>query len=128
MPKILDAMPSPKAVDPEVAKELSIPQLRVLRILEASRGPINRARISAKCGNATHVVVGRAVGYSDPAKRASFEQTPDGGFRPSLLTLGYVEEIPLDIDGVTEIVLSLTKRGREALERTREIQLPPLRS
>lgn len=109
-------------------KGLSIPQVRVLQVLYRSRGPLTRAKISEWIGNKTQVVVGRAVGYSDPAKRQTFEQTIDGGYRPSLLTLEYVEEDELDIDGLIEVVVRLTPKGRAAFEALGHVELPPLRN
>lgn len=104
--------PKSKAVD-----QLSRPQQRVLEALFNANGPLTRTVLSAICGNKTQVMVGRAVGYSDPIKRAAFEQTKDGGGSPgnpcpSLLTLGYVEEIALDIDGLIEVAVKLTASGR----------------
>lgn len=123
----LDSFPA--STEPHV---LSTPQLRVLRVLGAAKGPLSRSEISRRCGNKTVVVVGRAVGYSDPAKRLQFEQTKDGGGTPgqpypSLLTLVYVVEKELDVDGLKETVLELTLAGREALEEAKTIELPPLR-
>lgn len=120
--KSLTSMPTTS-----VRQELSIPQIRVLRIL-GEHGAMTRAKISDKCGNQTNVVVGRAVGYSDPDKRAVFENTKDGGFRESLLTLRYVEEIPVSVEGVEELLLRLTPAGRDAFAATECIELPPLRN
>lgn len=113
---------------PERDEELSIPQIRVLRALVASDGPLSRAKLSDRTGNETQVMVGRAVGYSDPIKRAKFEQTKDGGYRKSLLSLGYVRELTLDIDGLKEVVVELTPAGRLALVRHKDVKLPPIRS
>lgn len=109
---------------------LRIPQMRVLQVLFQARGPLSRVEISKRCGNKTTVVVGRAIGYSDPDKRTVFEQTTDGGGSPgnpcpSLLTLGYVTEAELDVDGVKETAVSLTPTGRVAASRLPK--LPPLR-
>jgi hypothetical protein len=58
-----------------------------------------------------------AIGYSDAKKRAAFEKTKDGGFRPSLITLKYIREVELDIDGAKERGLLITPLGREALKK-----------
>lgn len=128
MPTILTQEQSPFAQEGQAKeKGLSLPQLRVLDCLYRSKGPLSRGRMSERIGNKTVVVVGRAVGYSDPERRAAFENTKDGGFRPSLLTLGYVEEVQLDIDGLIETVVSLTKKGREAFKALGPVELPPLK-
>lgn len=106
---------------------LRLPQVRVMQVLAEAHGPLTRGKISRRCGNKTDVVVGRAIGYSDPAKRAAFEQTKDGGFTESLLTKGYVREIPLDIDGVVENTVTLTDEGRTALGGLGILDLPPLK-
>ncbi len=125
--KILTSLPSK---EPKPA--LRLPLVRVLKALYNAKGPLSRTRISAKIGNRTNVLTCRAVGYSDPEKRAAFEQTRDGGGSsgnpsPSLLTLGYVRERELDIDGVIEDVVELTAAGRRAYEALGNIKLPPLR-
>lgn len=120
--KILDEIP-----EPGERNKLPLPQIRILHALSESKGPLTRARLSARIGNKTAVVAGRAVGYSDPAKRAAFEQTKDGGFTQSLLSRGYVEEVTLDIDGLQEVAIALTKRGRKAFAELGEVDLPPLR-
>lgn len=106
---------------------LRLPQVRVLQVLSQAKGPLTRGKISDRCGNKTQVVVGRAIGYSDPEKRVAFEQTSDGGFTASLLTLGYVREIPLDIDGIEETAIAMTDAGRRAFKALGKLSLPPLR-
>lgn len=108
-------------------KELSLPQIRVLHVLAKTKGPLSRSAISNKCGNKTTVVVGRAVGYSDPKARAAFEQTKDGGFRKALLSLGYVREFPIDTDSGKEVVIELTAAGRKAYAKLGKVKLPELR-
>lgn len=122
--KTLDSMPETKDKDRD---KLTLPHIRVLHALANSGGPLTRGRLSSKIGNKTNVVVGRAVGYSDPEKRARFEQTKDGGFTASLLTRGYVEETELDIDGLIEMAVAITEEGRQALEELGDLDLPPLR-
>lgn len=102
---------------------LSTPQIRVLLALSRAYGPLSRAKLSQRIGNKTQVVVGRALGYDDPLKRQRFENSKDGGFRPSLLTLGYVRKIVLDIDGEKENAYELTDTGKEAIEQLGEITL-----
>lgn len=111
----------------KVRRGLTLPQIRVMRVLYRARGPLTRTKISERCGNRTTIVVGRAVGYSDPVKRRAFEQTRDGGGSPgnpckSLLTLGYVREKELDIDGYAEIVIELTAAGRRVYERLPKVE------
>lgn len=106
---------------------LPVPQIRVLRALVGTTGGMSRAALSIKIGNKTNTVVGRAVGYSDPEKRAAFENSKDGGFTESLLTRGLVAEVPLDLDGVTEVVIVLTQEGRKMAEELKDLELPALR-
>ncbi len=105
---------------------ITIPQLRVLRALAPCRGPISRNEVSRRAGVST-VCIGRAIGYSDPEKRNKLEQSKDGGYRPSLLTLLFVTEKELDIDGVKETVLEITDLGRKAVEAQSAVVLPPFR-
>lgn len=106
---------------------LPLPQIRVLLALLEANGPLTRRSLSAKIGNKTPVVVGRAVGYSHPEKRAAFENSKDGGYTDSLLTRGYVVEEMLDIDGINEVVIILTEMGRGMAEGLKDMDLPPLR-
>lgn len=106
---------------------LSGPQIKVLRALYTSNGPMSRHALSDRCGFRDHraAAVQWAVGYSDPAKRARFEATKAGGGSPeqpfpSLLTRGYVTETVLDIDGYREIVLDITDDGRRAYEAVKD--------
>lgn len=131
MPPIPRTVPPPTA--PATTTSLRVPQIRVLQAL-ATLPPglgMTRARLSEVTGNRTGVMVGRAVGYSNPAKRTAFEQTADGGGSPgkpcpSLLTLGYVKERPLDLDGLIETHVILTDAGRQALEALGDIVLPQM--
>ena len=114
--KILD---SSRLAKRESRDSLPTPQIRVMQVLARAKGPLTRAKISDRIGYQTGVVAGRAIGYSDPDKRAAFEQTKDGGGSPgnpcpSLLTLGYVREHALDIDGLVETGVELTPKGRQA--------------
>lgn len=107
---------------------MNTPQIRVLRTLAAAYGPLSRSKIARKVGTEAEHSVRWAIGYSDPVKRAKFEQTKDGGYRKSLLSLGYVRELTLDIDGLKEVVVELTPAGRLALVRHKDVKLPPIRS
>lgn len=107
---------------------LRIPQVRVLLVLTKAKGPLTRGKISEKCGNKTAVVVGRAVGYSDPEKRAAFRETRDGKIAGTpLLDLKYVREKELDVDGVKELVVEITAAGKKALEKYLEENDKPTR-
>lgn len=126
MAKIIDT----SAAQPEARwGGLSLPQVRVLQALSNAKGPLTRGKLSDRIGNKTDVVVGRAVGYDDPTKRAAFEQSKDGGFRKSLQTLGYVKRDEIQVeDGMPrEIVYELTPEGAAALEALGELDLPPLK-
>jgi len=112
---------------PVLSHALTTPQMRVLRALAASKGPLTRLKIAQRCGTATPVLVSRAIGYEHAEKRKAFEKTAPGGYTRSLLSLGYVESIELDIDGITETAYRLTSAGRRALQSFEHIDLPPLR-
>lgn len=153
MPKILkrwersDRVSAGREFPPETALEstrteenrgkgkfpIPMPQMRVLAVLAKARGPLSRLKLSDKIGNKTQVVVGRAIGYSDPAKRTAFEQTKDGGGAigmpcPSLLTRGYVTEVSIEVEeGITELCVVITDAGRSFLDSLGDFQLPPLR-
>lgn len=120
--------PDPHNVIPDRGEELSLPQVRVLRALAAASGPLTRMKLTTRIGFETDSAAGRAVGYSDPIKRAKFERSQYGGYRKSLLSLGYVRELTLDIDGLKEVVVELTPAGRLALVRHKDVKLPPIRS
>lgn len=106
---------------------LRLPQIRVLNVLAKKGSALSRSKISQLCGNKTTVVVGRAVGYSDPVKRKAFESTKDGGFTKSLLSLGYVREIELDIDGAKETAIEITASGKKAFDKAGVTKMPALR-
>ena len=134
MPKPVDSEPSMIEVRqpgttqrPVLSHALTTPQMRVLRVLSESKGPLTRQKISLRCGTATPVLISRAIGYKNARKRAAFERTATGGFCKSLLTLGYVESMDLDIDGLTETAYRLTPAGKRALQSFEHLDLPPLR-
>ncbi len=107
----------------EVAK-LTIPQLRVLEVLYQSGGVLSRGKIASRVDKA-ETYVGRVIGYSDPEKRARFRETPLGkSVGTPLLDQGYVQEIVLDIDGLSEIAIRITDDGvriyRDQKSRLRE--------
>jgi hypothetical protein len=107
-------------------------KVRVLALLVDAKGPLTRVKIASRLGS-SGTYVGKSVGYSDPAKRASFEQTKDGGGTPgnpcpSLLTLDYVREYELEVpeDGISETVVEITPAGRKAFKALGKLDLPPL--
>ncbi len=112
---------------PTQPKGLAVHQIRVLLALTQARGPISRVHLGDKIGM-TSIRVGKAVGRSEPEARTKFENSQDGGFRPSLLTLGYVEEVIIDKCGLKVLTVQITKSGRAALEALGPIELPPIRS
>ncbi len=127
MPRLLNKFPEPEPSKQSQYGELRVPQIRVLQVLVANPHAMTRGEISEQTGNKTDVMVGRAIGYSDPVKRAAFEQTKDGGFTASLLTLKYVTEHRLEIEeGVFETRYNVTPAGRKALANLGDIELPPI--
>lgn len=107
---------------------IPIPQIRVLQALAAvGRGSLSKTELSEHLGLATTVVVGRAIGFSDPEKRRALEQTAEGGHCPSLLTLGYVRQLHIEEDGALLTTYQITAAGRAALKDLGPIDLPPLK-
>ena len=122
MPKILQKMPEPE--DRKDKSGLRVHQIRVLRALRESKGPLSRSKIAEKAG-ITLTVVARALGYENKEKREHFEKHgKEGGFL-SLLTLGLVREMPLDIDGKIEVCHQLTKEGLAAVEEVQGVSIGP---
>jgi hypothetical protein len=107
----------------EKPPRLSKAQVQVLRWLSQLKGPMKRTHINDRLvghgirRNREPKDVGEAVGYSDPEKRAAFERSKAGGGQPSLLTLGYVREVPVEFDSFRELGLLITPAGIEALAR-----------
>lgn len=93
--------------------------LRVLTLM--SNGAwYTRAKLAKKL-DAHFQIVAKSVGYRDAEQRYAFERTAGGGGRPdrpnpSLLTLEYVVETTLDVDGLKEDAVRITEKGRLALE------------
>lgn len=109
-------------------RELTIPQIRVLVVLASSRGPLSRGRIAEEAGINT-TLTAWCLGRIDPQTRVAFENTKDGGYRKSLLSLGYVDQVMMDLDGTKELGTFITPAGREALKRLGDdFKLPPVRS
>lgn len=104
---------------------LRVPQLRVLDCLSKSRGPLSRTKLADRCGAKTTQLVALAVGYDNADKRAKAESKQ--GAYPSLLTLGYVKRLVLDIDGIKESAYMLTPLGRKVMELLGELDLPPVK-
>lgn len=103
---------------------MSTPQVRVLRCLAECPGWMSKPKLCQKLNNSS-TLVGKTIGYSDPVNRAAFEQTKDGGGKPgkpfpSLLTLGYVEETVIDVEGVKETCYQCSANGRAALAELKE--------
>jgi hypothetical protein len=121
-----------------VFRILSVAQLKVLALLATCRGPMSRTNIGDRLNKLgvgyvrAGIIVGEAVGYSDPVKRKKFEDSKAGGSgkKPSLLTLGFLSEKRYDIDGVSELGLKITPEGRAFLaqweERLKDRGLPPI--
>ncbi len=97
-------------------RNLSVPQVRILLELEEidPLGGISRQRISDRIGYASSVPVYQEIGWVDLAKRAAWEIKVQ---RKCLLSLGYVRELVIDIEGRTERILQLTEEGRTELQK-----------
>lgn len=126
MPRTLQTPPTTKSSD-----GLRTGQLRVLQFLAPYDGLATRGTIADGLG-CSDVYVGKMLGMSNPESRAAFERTKDGGGSPdnpcpSLLTLGFVREVELDVDGVTERSYEITPAGRAGLSLVKPGDLPPVR-
>jgi hypothetical protein len=122
MPVPLSDFPEGRPKPKPLRRALTPWQKRVLAVLARARGPMNRNMIRDTCvryGFATQWVTGviQALGPSDPAKRAAFDRKHG---KPSLLSLGYVEEREYDVDGVSELGVKITELGRAALEQVED--------
>lgn len=112
------------ATPPPVTKvkdgALSIPQLRVLEVLHICGGLMSRVRISKEVQKSS-TYVGRVIGYSDPDKRKAFRDNTTLGKAVGvpLLDRGYVTEIELDVDGLSELCIQITPEGRRAYKDNR---------
>lgn len=109
---------------PKIEQTLTRPrnhQLRVLRVLEElDNHPLTKTRLAEEAGVSSGLV-GEAIG-SDSLKQA--ERDAKDGY-PCLLVLGYVERHESDVDGITEVTYSLTRKGLEALSAFADVILPP---
>lgn len=95
-------------------RNLSVPQVRILLELEEidPLGGISRQRISDRIGYVSSVPVYQEVGWVDLSKRAVWEAKVQ---RKCLLSLAYVRELTIDIEGKTERIIQITDEGREVL-------------
>lgn len=104
---------------PQLIARLRVPQLRVLQVLSQG-GAMSRQRIcqlvgfSDTSGTMSYMLHGKKVSKANPIPF------------PGLLELGMLCRDELDIDGVSEIVYRITKKGREALAEQGG-ELPELR-
>lgn len=97
---------------PEVRKEKSLAplQLKFLELLYNNGGWMSRTRMCRELGY-ENLGMQNALGLNDPEKRAEADKKS-----PSLLTLGLIECIDLDIDGVSETNYRVTESGRKYIE------------
>lgn len=114
----------PNPDDP--AHKLRTHQIRVLRMIGQCAGALSRPKIADFC-HISPTLVSRALGLEDKEKREHFEQHDKYVGYPSLITLGMVERLELDIEGIREIAYRLSAKGRKALEETKDEVLPPLK-
>lgn len=97
-------------------RSLSVPQVRILLELEEidSLGGISRQRISDRIGYASSVPVYQEIGWVDLAKRVAWETKTQ---RKCLLSLKYVCEVTIDIEGKAERIIQITEEGRAELKK-----------
>jgi hypothetical protein len=93
-------------------------QEKVLSILYAAYGPLSRTKIAVAAGQQGEKYLQSAatnlpIGWQSEIKRAEHEQRTGA---TSLLTLGLVTEMDLDIDGLVESVIDLTETGLSQCE------------
>jgi hypothetical protein len=90
-----------------------------VRILEALAGIGYGVMTRALISEVAHVSVGWMSDYLGRVRPGKREEAEARSGLVGLLTLGYVEEIVLDIDGLKERNYRITAAGRRVLARAR---------
>jgi hypothetical protein len=90
---------------------LRVAQLRILKLLCETKGLLTKQKIAEKLDEPSTAWMSAPLGLFNEELRGGREERE--GY-PSLLTLGYVECIILDIDGLTERTYQVTDAGRRA--------------
>lgn len=94
-------------------ENMSVAQGRVLDLLAKARGPVDRPTIAEKCA-ISDSYVGVWVGRNDEAQRE--ESEAKWGYC-SLITMGYVKNKQVDLDGKQVWVYEITASGKKAIEK-----------
>lgn len=98
---------------------MKTPQIRVLQLLSeiGTSGGLTKQEIARQLGT-TPTLVGKAIGYSNPEKRAAFALTYEGrAVGIPLLTRGYVVETRIDdIELGRETLICITQSGYNAYQ------------
>lgn len=112
-------MPATKKTIKEVTG-LNKTQVIILQILlpVGKLGGITRNEIARRAEFATSLNVYQVSGWPDEEKRKQWEKNEG---HKSLLTLGYVKEETVDIDGRKELVLSITAKGIAAMDKVKTL-------
>jgi hypothetical protein len=136
MPKVLEDFP--EADPPRIKSEegLTLPQERILMILDAARGPITRTTITERMGYLHPTAVNDALRSPDPSSwiRQRWATDRNGekyaiDLAISLFERGYVEEVEVMVSGVKEKGIIITDAGRAAcvpIKKKYGGVLPPL--
>lgn len=105
--------PAKKATKPATDGGLRKPQLKILAALAGAKvkKPVARKDVAALAG-VDNAGCTEWIGSTDPAKRAA----NDAKHFPSLLTLGFVSEHPVDVEGKNATAYAITEAGRKALK------------
>jgi hypothetical protein len=101
-------------------------QFELLSMLAEFSGPVSRDRLRSrlmvedeKTGEVkrswTDMYVTRQLGIADDYSRQILEGSPEVGY-PCLVSLGLVEVLEYDIDGIKEVGYRITREGRAALK------------
>lgn len=101
----------PARVAATTTTKITATQSKVLKVLAASPGLLSRKVLYDELGYTHRAGLNDVLGRNDPEKRSFRDKK-----HPSLITLGYVEVMNLDIEGVVEIVYRITPAGRNALK------------
>lgn len=106
--------PKAKPAPAKNENKLRKPQAAILGVLAKAKGPMTRQAISDRAGYSSSVGVYAEIGWPDAKKRAKADKA-----HPCLITLGWVREHDLDVDGRKELGIEITAAGRKALEKSK---------
>ncbi len=106
---------------PREPKLLTTSQLRIMQALSKAKGPLTRGKINEACAKAGFATAEKfsawmtePLGQATAEARAEWEEKKG---KKSLLSLGYVKQRELDVDGKKETVFEATATGVKILTK-----------